>query len=68
LVPPVYAVYVLAWRGLWGFVTGSGASGAIAAFFFATMGSWAMRSWMRVSEVQRLSKVVAMGLSTESAE
>ena len=68
LVPPVYAVYVLAWRGLGEFVTGSGASGFFAAIFFATMGGWAMRSWMRVSEVQRLSKVMAMGLSTESAE
>lgn len=59
VIPPFYALYVLAWRGLRGFVVASGIPGLASAFFFTLVGAWTMRGWMRVVEVERLAKVMA---------
>ena len=61
VVPPLFALYVLAWRGLRVFLTGSGFGGIAEALFFTLCGVWAMRSWMKVVEVERLSEVMARG-------
>ena len=55
LIPPGFALYVLAWRGLRVFVVGSGVSGLLASIFFTVMGVWAMHAWMRIAELERLS-------------
>jgi len=61
LIPPGFALYVLAWRGLRFFVVGSGISGFVTAIFFTLMGVWAMHAWMRVAELERLSRAMASG-------
>ena len=65
-VPPGFALYVLGWRGLRFFVVGSGVSGFVTSIFFTVMGLWAMRSWMRVVEVERLSLVMVPGVEGET--
>ena len=65
-VPPGFALYVLLWRGLRFFVVGSGVSGVVTSIFFTVMGVWAMRSWMRVVEVERLSLVMVRGVEGEA--
>jgi hypothetical protein len=59
LIPPGFAVYVLAWRGLRLFVVGTGVSGLATAGFFTVAGAWTMYSWTKVAELERLS--LAMG-------
>jgi len=59
LIPPGFAVYVLAWRGLRLFVVGTGVSGLATAGFFTVAGAWTMDSWTKVAELERLS--LAMG-------
>ena len=65
-IPPGFALYVLAWRGLRFFVVGSGVSGFVTSIFFTVMGVWAMRSWMRVAELERLSLVMGSGVERET--
>lgn len=59
LIPPGFAVYVLAWRGLRLFVVGTGVSGLVTAGFFTVAGAWTMYAWTKVAELERLS--LAMG-------
>ena len=59
LIPPGFAVYVLAWRGLRLFVVGTGVSGLATAGFFTVAGAWTMYSWTILAELERLS--LAMG-------
>ncbi len=59
LIPPGFAVYVLAWRGLRLFVVGTGVSGLATAGFFTVAGAWTMYYWNKVAELERLS--LAMG-------
>jgi len=65
LIPPAFALYVFAWRGLRFFVVGSGVSGLVTATFFTMMGVWAMRAWMKVAELERLSRAMQAGASGE---
>lgn len=58
LVPPTFAVYVVGWRGLRELATGEGLAAVGAGLGFAVLGTWAMRSWMRVVEVERLAQVM----------
>ena len=58
LIPPGFAVYVLAWRGLRFFVVGSGVSGLATSIFFTLAGGWVMYSWTKVAELERLSLVM----------
>ena len=64
LVPPLFALYVLGWRGLRQLATGNGVGGLGAGLVFAALGTWAMRSWMKVVEVERLAQF----MTTDSAE
>ena len=62
LVPPAFALYVLGWLGLRQLATGGGLSGFAVGIAFAVMGTWVMRSWLRVVEVERLAQVMTMEL------
>ena len=55
LIPPGFALYVLAWRGLRYFVVGSGVSGWLTSIFCTLVGGWVMYSWMKVAELERVS-------------
>ena len=68
LIPPGFALYVLAWRGLRFFVVGSGVSGVLTAIFFTVMGVWAMHTWTKVAELERLSLVMASGVEEEAGQ
>lgn len=65
LIPPGFALYVLAWRGLRFFVVGSGVSGLLTSIFFTVMGAWAMHAWMRIAELERLSLSMQSGANGE---
>jgi hypothetical protein len=65
LIPPGFALYVLAWRGLRFFVVGSGVPGLLTSIFFTVMGVWAMHAWMRVAELERLSLTMRSGANGE---
>ena len=65
LLPPGFALYVLAWRGLRFFVVGSGVSGLVTSIFFTVMGGWAMHSWMKIAELERLSLAMQSGANGE---
>ncbi len=59
LIPPMFALYVLAWRGLRGLALGGGPVPVLLAATYSVIGVWVLRSWMRVVEVQRLARVMA---------
>ncbi len=65
LIPPGFALYVLAWRGLRFFVVGSGVSGLVTSIFFTVMGVWAMHAWMKIAELERLSLAMQSGANGE---
>ncbi len=62
LVPPLFALYVLGWRGLRQLAMGDGLGGLGTGIAFAVLGTWAMRSWMKVVEVERLAQVMTMDM------
>ena len=62
LIPPGFALYVLAWWGLRFFVVGSGVSGLLTSIFFTVVGGWAMYSWTKVAELERLSIAMRSGV------
>jgi hypothetical protein len=62
LVPLVFGLYVLAWLGLRRMALGEGLSAIGVGISFAAMGTWVMRSWMKVVEVERLAQVMTMDL------
>jgi len=64
IIPPVFSLYLLVWRGLRWFLVGEGLSGAATAIFFTVIGGWAMKAWMKVVEVERLAEVMLMGPQT----
>jgi hypothetical protein len=66
LVPPLFALYVLGWLGLRGLAIGEGAGAWAGGIGFAFLGGWAMRSWMKVVEVERLSQVMTVDLRGDS--
>lgn len=66
VVPPLFALYVLGWRGLRQLAAGGGASGLGIGIAFAVLGTWAMRSWMKVVEVERLAQVMTMDIEGEA--
>ena len=67
-VPLVYGVYVLGWRGLRELAMGDGMAGLALGIVFAVLGTWLLRSWMRVVEVERLARVMTFGLDERGDE
>ena len=66
VVPPGLAIYVIGWRGLREVAAWSGPSAVAAGLGFVALGAWTLRAWLRILELQRLSK--AMGLDSVSPE
>ena len=62
VIPPVFAVYVLGWLGLRGFTDGVAASTLVPATLSTVLGVWALRSWMKVVEIERLAQIMTMNL------
>jgi hypothetical protein len=62
LVPPLFSLYVLGWRGLRQIAQSDGLASFGVGIAFAVMGTWAMRTWMKVVEVERLAQVMTMDL------
>jgi len=63
IIPPVFTLYVFAWRGLREVAVGDGAMTRLLGVLFSGLGLWALRSWMRLVEVQSLAR--AMNLETD---
>jgi hypothetical protein len=66
VVPPGLAIYVIGWRGLREVATWSGPWGVAVGLGFVALGAWTLRTWLRILELQSLSK--AMGLGSISSE
>ncbi len=64
VIPPIFSLYVLAWRGLREVALGEGTAARLLGVILTALGLWALRSWMKVVDVQNLAK--AMDLSTET--
>jgi hypothetical protein len=60
--PLVYGLYVLGWRGLRQLAQGDGLAGLALGIVFAFLGTWVLRSWTRVVEVERLARLMTFGL------
>lgn len=62
LVPFAFALYVLGWRGLRELATGGDLMGSLVGIVFAALGSWVLRCWMKVVEVERLARIMTEDL------
>jgi len=62
VVPPVYAVYVLGWRGLRALATGPTLPEIVLAILLGWLGVWVLRCWTRVVELERLARVMTSNL------
>jgi hypothetical protein len=62
VVPLLYGLYVLGWRGLREFAVGGDLAGAALGIVFALLGTWILRSWMRIVEVEQLARHMTLGL------
>lgn len=62
VVPTLYGLYVVGWRGFRGLTLASGADAVVPAILFGVMGVWVLLTWMRVVEVRRLARVMVSNL------
>ena len=62
LIPPLFAVYVLGWQGLRALASSGGPADVGVGIGFAVLGTWAMRSWMKLVEVERLARTMTMDM------
>ena len=65
IVPPLFSVYVLGWLGLRGFTLGFAATTILSATLSTVLGVWALRSWMKVVEIESLARIMTMNLDGE---
>jgi hypothetical protein len=61
LLPPVFGVYVLGWRGLRAAAAWEGLTAGLGGIFLAALGAWTLRAWLRLLEVRRLAEVMTAG-------
>jgi hypothetical protein len=64
VVPPAFALYVLAWHGLRE-LFGGGVLSSARAILLCVLGVWTLRSWMKIVEVEQLARVMAMNVEDE---
>lgn len=64
LIPPVYGVLLVAWRGLRGMAIADGPFGFASAILHLALGVWVLRCWVRVAEMERLAHVMLMNLDS----
>ena len=62
MLPLLFGLYVLGWRGLRQLAVGEGLASLALGIVFAVMGSWVLRAWMRVVEVEQLARLMTFGL------
>jgi len=62
VLPLLFGLYVLGWRGLRQLALGEGASGLFVGIVFAGVGTWILRAWMRVVEVEQLARLMTVNL------
>jgi hypothetical protein len=60
VAPPLYALYLIGWRGLRLLGFGNGLAGIGTAILFVAMGVWLLRCWMNVVEVERLARIMPL--------
>jgi hypothetical protein len=60
LIPPAFGLYVIAWRGLREVAVGEGTAVRLLGVFLSVLGVWALRSWMKLLEVQALGRAMAL--------
>ena len=65
VIPPIYSLYVLGWRGLRGLALGLSWPTVISATLSIGLGVWVLRSWMRVVEIERLAQIMTLKLDGE---
>ena len=67
-VPLLFGLYVLGWRGLRQLAALEGLASAGLGILFAVIGTWLLRSWTRVVEVERLARFMLVGLDERGDE
>lgn len=66
LVPIAFGLYVFGWLGLRTLARWEGSVAVMSGIACTLLGLWSLRSWMKLSELQRLAEVMAFGLPSES--
>lgn len=61
LVPLVFGVYVLGWRGLRLIARWNGVPSVAAGAAFVALGFWTLFSWQRIAELETLASVMTLG-------
>lgn len=68
VIPPVFSLYVLAWRGLREVALGEGTAIRLLGVILTALGLWALRSWMKVVDVQKLAKAMDLSMGTDQGQ
>jgi hypothetical protein len=66
--PLLYGLYVLGWRGLRELAMGEGLARWGLGISFAFLGTWVLRSWTRVVEVEQLARLMTFDLDKTGEE
>jgi hypothetical protein len=65
LLPLVFGVYVLGWRGLRLIARWDGFADVASGIVFTALGYWILRSWQRLFELETLATVMDLGAVAE---
>jgi len=65
IIPPLFSVYLIGWKGLRGLAQGGGVPGIAFAILLGGLGVWVLRCWMSVVEVEQLARVMAVNMDEE---
>lgn len=60
LVPPVYGTFLLGWEGLRALATATDAGTLVPAVLFVVLGLWVLRNWVKIVEIHRLARTMAI--------
>lgn len=61
LIPPLFGVYVMGWRGLRVVAQASGPGSILSGLVMVALGVWVLRSWVQLLELHRLADAMAVG-------
>lgn len=62
LVPPIYGVFVLGWKGFRSLATASDWGSLLPAILFVVLGGWVLYCWMKIVEIDRLARTMTLNL------
>jgi hypothetical protein len=68
MIPAVFTFYVFAWRGLRVIAIGDGLWMRLFGLVLTGLGMWAIRSWMKLVEVQKLAQAMIVEQSMDGRE